>query len=142
MFKRPNIYRMAIDERVRERKEVCIEFYLSQGAPVASAWVEQHVPERMGADGQWRDATVQKSPVVTVRGGDLVRRKRVGERDLCGYTVADALARDSVCGQEAGRLAWSVMWDWFVRGPASRSKPIAEAAPEWWRLVSSRKEET
>lgn len=141
---RPNVYRLVVDERVhpRERKAVCIEFFLAQGCPSACVWVETNVPDRWDSvSGEWKPARVRvdEAPKTWVYGRSVLDKKRVTAADMEIYTMAEALARDGVVGESASRLAHAVLWGWFINGPVSRHQYLAEAAPEWWERIAPKK---
>jgi hypothetical protein len=139
MYVRPNIYRLILDGQAlpRERQELCVEFFLAQSCPCIKVWVETHVPPRYDHTAEeWIDHHITTSDYVYFYGRSVLEKKRVTYADMATYQLAEALARDAVVGKEAGTLCNSVVFDWIVRGPKTRSAPIAKAAPEWWERVT------
>lgn len=139
MYVRPNIYRLILDGQAlpRERQELCVEFFLAQTCPAIKVWVETHLPPSYDHKKElWIDDRLDVSENVYVYGRAVLDKKRLTYADMATYQLADALARDAVVGKEAGSLCNAVVFDWIVRGPKTRSAPIAKAAPEWWERVT------
>lgn len=134
MYTRKNLYELVLNPKRRERQVFFIEFFLAGGgAPSITVWVETTIP------GKWPDEeSVSVSDKVYRYGRDILQKKRITNADMNGYIMAEALAREAVVGREASTMVNSVVHDWIIKAPKSVSKPIAEAAPEWWAILTRR----
>lgn len=136
-FVRENVYRLQIGNEVQRRQFFCMEFVGLTGAPAARAWVENEVPREFDRNfEEWREARIEKSTSVWVYGREVLEKKRVTSVDMAVYWACDALAKEAVASPEAGSFVHFVLFEWFVKGPKARIKPLRDAAPEWWAILT------
>jgi hypothetical protein len=139
MYTRKNTYELVLNPHPHEKQVFFIEFFLGYGgAPAITAWVETQQYGEWKDNGDYIEPRVSVSQKVYRYGRDILDKKRQTNADINGYLMADALAREAVVGREASSLVNSVVHDWIIKAPKSVSKPIREAAPEWWDLLTRR----
>lgn len=136
-FVRENVYRLQIGNELHARKFLCMEFVGLTGAPAAAAWIETETPRKYDKkEYEWTGGGIEESQKVWVYGREILDKKRVTGTDMAVYWICDALARGAVTGTEgASNLVHIVLVEWFLTRKA-RCKPLREAAPEWWRVIT------
>lgn len=134
-FERPNVYRLTVEGAGLERKDLCMEFQASKGAPIVSCWVETFSRASYSPDTGFTDGGFEQTRRAYVYGSELLKRKRVTTADMACFNLANALAKEAVVGAAAGDLVHTVLFDWFLKGPKHLTRDIAAAAPEWWKVM-------
>lgn len=136
-FERPNVYRFQVGSDRRARKFLCMEFLWLTGAPATCVWIESEVPREYDRNMEdWVGGYTDVTKRIWVHGNQVLKKKRVTSLDMAVYFMCEALAKNSVVGEEAGNLAYFVFVEWFVKAPKTVNKALREAAPEWWELVT------